>query len=56
MTYDVLKPRIVDYISPESNILILGCGNSSLSEDMYNDGYKFITNIDFSKSACNNMS
>ncbi|KAH9973559.1 S-adenosyl-L-methionine-dependent methyltransferase [Lactifluus volemus] len=27
---------------------MLGCGNSTLSEDMYDDGYKNIVNIDYS--------
>ncbi|TFY54749.1 hypothetical protein EVG20_g9583 [Dentipellis fragilis] len=29
-----------------ARILMLGCGNSTLSEDMYDDGYKNIVNID----------
>lgn len=31
-----------------SNILIVGCGNSPLSEELYDLGYHKITNIDFS--------
>ncbi|KAI0308915.1 S-adenosyl-L-methionine-dependent methyltransferase [Amylostereum chailletii] len=31
-----------------SRILMLGCGNSTLSEDMYDDGYTNIVNIDYS--------
>ena len=34
---------------------MLGCGNSMLSEDMYNDGYRNIVNIDFSSIVINNM-
>ncbi|KAI0258932.1 S-adenosyl-L-methionine-dependent methyltransferase [Gloeopeniophorella convolvens] len=35
---------------PDKNarILMLGCGNSTLSEDMYDDGYNNIINIDYS--------
>ncbi|KAJ6530078.1 S-adenosyl-L-methionine-dependent methyltransferase [Mycena vulgaris] len=32
----------------EARILILGCGNSTLSQDMYDDGYMNIVNIDYS--------
>jgi len=37
-------------------ILILGCGNSTLSEDMYDDGYKNIVNVDYSPVVIENMS
>ena len=30
--------------------MILGCGNSNLSEEMYNDGYQKITNVDFAST------
>ncbi|CAM6106352.1 unnamed protein product [Calypogeia fissa] len=33
----------------EQKILIPGCGNSTLSEDMYDAGFSNITNIDFSR-------
>lgn len=32
--------------APKPHILVLGCGTSSLSEELYNDGYVNITNID----------
>ncbi|OBZ72113.1 Methyltransferase-like protein 13 [Grifola frondosa] len=31
-----------------ARILMLGCGNSKLSEEIYDDGYKNIVNIDYS--------
>ncbi|CAO3645521.1 unnamed protein product [Mucor fragilis] len=34
---------------------MLGCGNSTLGEDMYNDGYKNIVNIDYSKTVIEHM-
>ncbi|THU86245.1 S-adenosyl-L-methionine-dependent methyltransferase [Dendrothele bispora CBS 962.96] len=34
--------------SRSSKILMLGCGNSKLSEEMYDDGYKNIVNVDYS--------
>lgn len=34
---------------------MLGCGNSTLSEDMYDDGYKSIVNTDYSGVLIENM-
>lgn len=31
------------------SVLMVGCGNSELSANMYDDGFENITNIDFSK-------
>ncbi|VDB99897.1 unnamed protein product [Peniophora sp. CBMAI 1063] len=42
---DILRETIPD---KDARILMLGCGNSTLSEDMYDDGYKNIVNIDYS--------
>ncbi|XP_057837789.1 uncharacterized protein LOC131047991 isoform X2 [Cryptomeria japonica] len=39
----------------ELDILIPGCGNSELSEKLYDAGFKRITNIDFSKVVIGNM-
>ena len=33
-----------------------GCGNSLMTEQMYDDGYHQITNIDISKTCIKNMS
>ena len=46
--YEALKDMIESIASRESKILMLGCGNAEISEDMYNDGYKHIHNIDIS--------
>ncbi|KAI8141340.1 S-adenosyl-L-methionine-dependent methyltransferase [Fennellomyces sp. T-0311] len=55
-TYDELKPLLREQIpNKEASILMLGCGNSTLGEDMYKDGYKNITNIDYSKTVIENM-
>ncbi|KAI8061153.1 S-adenosyl-L-methionine-dependent methyltransferase [Gongronella butleri] len=55
-TYDDLKPLLNEHIkNKDASILILGCGNSTLGEDMYNDGYKHITNIDYSPTVVENM-
>ncbi|XP_056277786.1 EEF1A lysine methyltransferase 4-like [Pseudoliparis swirei] len=39
------------HVHKEDSILILGCGNSSMSGDMYSAGYRSITNVDYS-SVC----
>ena len=36
-------------------ILMFGCGNADLSADMYDHGYKNITNVDFSKVVIEQM-
>merc|ERR1711879_244761 len=53
--WEDLKPALVDQVLPTQRILMLGCGNSKLSEDMYNDGYKNIVNNDFSEIVIENM-
>jgi 2-polyprenyl-3-methyl-5-hydroxy-6-metoxy-1,4-benzoquinol methylase len=43
-----LKELIGKYIKQTDRILNVGCGNSRLSEEMHDDGYKQLVNIDFS--------
>ncbi|RXG57535.1 Methyltransferase-like protein 13 [Armadillidium vulgare] len=50
-SYIEFKHLMKDHIQKTDRILILGCGNSNLSEDLYKDGYENITNIDFSSVA-----
>ncbi|CAG0898057.1 unnamed protein product [Darwinula stevensoni] len=53
--YQTLKEHLNGLMSRDGNILVLGCGNSSLSEDLYNDGYKRITNVDYSPVVIESM-
>ena len=57
--YNSLKSIISDLIPEEnkkfSTILNLGCGNSLLCEEMYDDGYKNIINIDLSETVIKYM-
>ncbi|KAI0282987.1 S-adenosyl-L-methionine-dependent methyltransferase [Russula brevipes] len=55
VTFDWFKSyadvaHLLHPLLPDKNarILMLGCGNSMLSEDMYDDGYKNIVNVDYS--------
>ncbi len=41
--------------SKDVPVLNIGCGNSALSADMYDDGVKNITNIDFSEAVITSM-
>jgi 2-polyprenyl-3-methyl-5-hydroxy-6-metoxy-1,4-benzoquinol methylase len=43
-----VKELILPFINLSDKILIVGCGNSSFSADLYDLGYLNITNIDFS--------
>ncbi|CAD8072237.1 unnamed protein product [Paramecium primaurelia] len=42
-------------ITKESSILMVGCGNSALSEQMYKDGYHNIVSIDISTTIIDRM-
>ncbi|XP_073827007.1 eEF1A lysine and N-terminal methyltransferase homolog isoform X2 [Musca autumnalis] len=53
--YLELCEQIHKYIRPNDRILMVGCGNSKLSMDMYDSGFKDITNIDISAVAIKKM-
>nr|GAT49627.1 predicted protein [Mycena chlorophos] len=55
-SYADLAPLIRGLI-PDKNakVLMLGCGNSTLSQDMYDDGYKNIVNVDYSSVVIEQM-
>jgi 2-polyprenyl-3-methyl-5-hydroxy-6-metoxy-1,4-benzoquinol methylase len=49
--YPELKPVFNEYgITPSDRVLMVGCGNSKLSQQMWEAGYKDIVNIDISPS------
>ena len=39
------------YVKKDDAVLMAGCGNSRLSEDMFEDGYANLSNIDISRVA-----
>ncbi|XP_054742022.1 eEF1A lysine and N-terminal methyltransferase homolog [Anastrepha obliqua] len=53
--YLELCEHIHKYVKNTDQILMLGCGNSQLSMDMYDSGYRNITNIDISTVAIRKM-
>ncbi|XP_071956517.1 EEF1A lysine methyltransferase 4-like [Antedon mediterranea] len=55
MTYNDVKESLVNKFAQSDRILIVGCGNSTFSEDLYSDGYMNIVNIDFSEVCIEKM-
>ncbi|XP_073049473.1 uncharacterized protein [Primulina eburnea] len=53
--YSALRPFVRKYISPSSRVLMVGCGNAVMSEDMVKDGFEDIMNIDISSVAIEMM-
>lgn len=54
--YENLCDVLHRYIKINDQILVIGCGNSKLSESMFDVGLKNITNIDISEIVINQMS
>ncbi|XP_068665189.1 uncharacterized protein [Aristolochia californica] len=52
-----IKKPLISELSPDTSLQILvpGCGNSRISEYLYDIGFKCITNIDFSKVVVSDM-
>lgn len=46
--YSALRPFLHKFVPTSSRVLMVGCGNSVMSEDMMKDGYVEIVNIDIS--------
>ena len=45
-----LRSYITNNVPKEGKVLVIGCGNSLLNEQMLHDGYKSIVGIDYSGS------
>lgn len=56
-TYAELETIFLDFCMPKQglDVLMVGCGNSSLSAEMHEAGYKRIVNIDISSAAVKKM-
>ena len=51
-----LKSLLVQFMNNKDiRILVLGCGNAEFSEDIYDDGYKNIVNVDISSVVIRQM-
>jgi len=53
--YSGVRDLINQYVKREDVILMAGCGNSRLTEDMFEDGYTTITNVDVSRVVIDQM-
>ena len=49
VTYGDVKDQLAPFLTPESKILVVGCGNSTFSEELYDAGFRNLWNIDFSE-------
>ncbi len=46
--YQALREIVAKHVKPSDKILNVGAGNSRMTEEMHDDGFKHIVNIDFS--------
>ncbi|CAF89713.1 unnamed protein product, partial [Tetraodon nigroviridis] len=53
--YNKLCGILHKYIKIQHKVLVVGCGNSELSEQLYDVGYKLLTNIDISETVITHM-
>ncbi|KMT18768.1 hypothetical protein BVRB_2g028870 isoform B [Beta vulgaris subsp. vulgaris] len=53
--YSALRPFVRKFIPTSSRVLMVGCGNAVMSEDMVKDGYEEIMNVDISTVAIDMM-
>lgn len=54
-TYSSLRSHLIPFLKPSDRILVVGCGNSTFSADLYDDGFRNITNIDYSANVVQAM-
>jgi len=50
-----LKSFLTPYMTPQHRILMVGCGNALMSEDMVRDGFNNLVNIDISSVVIKKM-
>jgi len=53
--YSGISDLLNKYVKKDDNVLVAGAGNSRLSEDMYEDGYQTLTNVDVSRVVVDQM-
>ena len=53
--YGEFRHLLLPHLLPAHRILVLGCGNSSLSSDLERDGCKHVTSVDLSPVVIQHM-
>ena len=53
--YKEFSHLITPHLQPTSKILVLGCGNSSLTADLYSGGFHCLTSVDLSPAVIQRM-
>ncbi|XP_066480188.1 eEF1A lysine and N-terminal methyltransferase [Tiliqua scincoides] len=53
--WEELRPTLGRYLRLRDSILVVGCGNSELSEQLYDVGYQDIANVDISEAVITQM-
>ena len=56
-TYTELRHLVIDAqeLQTTDRVLVVGCGNSDFSAELYDDGFKQVTNVDFEPSVVSSM-
>lgn len=55
LNFEQLKEILQPHITPKSRILLVGCGNSSLSQNLYDSGFENLVNLDYSSVVIEKM-
>eukprot|EP01039_Chlorochromonas_danica_P000712 gene712-774_t len=55
VSWKTVENLLLPYLHPTDRILVVGCGNSPFSADLYDAGFHQITNIDFASSVIERM-
>jgi 2-polyprenyl-3-methyl-5-hydroxy-6-metoxy-1,4-benzoquinol methylase len=53
--YEDLKDLFEKYLKPADKILHIGCGNSTLTETLFDIGFRHIQNVDISSTVVKQM-
>ncbi|KAI8969061.1 hypothetical protein BDF20DRAFT_990898 [Mycotypha africana] len=55
LTWNNIKSEIIPFLNVSDEILHVGCGNSTLAFDIFESGYRNITNVDYAENVISYM-